>query len=112
MDVPTWINASDVVLLTSTHEGSPNAVKEALACNVPVVAVDVGDVRERLTSVNGCYVATVTAEDLAEKLQIVISAGIRVRGRATLAEISLDRIAERIRGIYAAVLDARAGRPS
>lgn len=112
MDVPTWINASDVVLLTSTHEGSPNAVKEALACNVPVVAVDVGDVRERLTSVNGCYVATATAEDLAEKLQIVISAGIRVRGRATLAEISLDRIAERIRGIYAAVLDARAGRPS
>ena len=43
-DVPIWINASDVLLMTSLHEGSPTIVKEALACNLPVVSVDVGDV--------------------------------------------------------------------
>jgi glycosyltransferase involved in cell wall biosynthesis len=111
IDVPTWINASDVVLLTSTHEGSPNAVKEALACNVPVVAVDVGDVRERLGKVKGCYVAAPTPDDLADKLRRVVSAGIRVEGRATVADISLEQIAQRLLGIYATVLETGARRP-
>ena len=47
-EVPVWMNAADVLLLTSDHEGSPNIVKEALGCNRPVVSVDVGDVRERI----------------------------------------------------------------
>jgi len=106
-DVPTWMNASDVVLLTSTHEGSPNVVKEALACNVPVVAVDVGDVRQRLTNVQGCYVAAPTADDLAEKLGLVLSTGRRVDARDTLAEISLERIAQRLLDIYGTVLDEK-----
>jgi glycosyltransferase involved in cell wall biosynthesis len=104
-DVPTWMNASDVVLLTSTHEGSPNVIKEALACNVPIVSVDVGDVRQRLASVPGCFVAAPTAEDLAEKLSLVLSAGGRVDGRPTLADISLERTAERLREIYQTVLE-------
>jgi len=104
-EVPTWINASDAVLLTSTHEGSPNSVKEALACNVPVVAVDVGDVRERLAHVDGCFVAAATAEDLSAKLSLVLSAGGRVDGRPTLAEISLERTAERLREVYQTVLE-------
>jgi glycosyltransferase involved in cell wall biosynthesis len=112
VDVPTWINASDVVLLTSTHEGSPNAVKEALACDVPVVAVDVGDVRERLAGVKGCYVAAPTPEDLAEKLRLVLSAGSRVEGRSALADISLERIAQRFLGIYATVVENSTPRAS
>jgi teichuronic acid biosynthesis glycosyltransferase TuaC len=99
-DVPTWMNASDVVLLTSTHEGSPNVVKEALACNVPVVAVDVGDVRERLANVQGCYIARATDKDLSEKLGLVLSTGGRTDGRAALAEISLERTAQRLLDIY------------
>ncbi len=54
--VPLYMSACDVLLLTSAHEGSPNVVKEALACNLPVVSVDVGDVRERLEHVGGCVV--------------------------------------------------------
>ena len=46
--VPVWINGSDVLLLTSLHEGSPTIVKECLACNLPIVSVDVGDVAERI----------------------------------------------------------------
>jgi teichuronic acid biosynthesis glycosyltransferase TuaC len=103
-EVPTWINGSDVVLLTSTHEGSPNAVKEALACNAPVVAVDVGDVHQRLASVQGCYVAAPRPDDLAEKLDLVLSTGRRVDARDTLAELSLERTAQRIFEIYRTVL--------
>src|SRR5262249_29620005 len=42
-EVPLWMNAANVLLLTSTREGWPNVVKEALACNVPFVATDVSD---------------------------------------------------------------------
>jgi teichuronic acid biosynthesis glycosyltransferase TuaC len=111
-DVPTWINASDAVLLTSTHEGSPNVVKETLACNVPIVAVDVGDVRRRLAGVTGCYVAAPTAEDLAAKLSLVLSAGGRVDGRSTLGDISLERTAERLCEIYQTVLERTSDRVS
>jgi glycosyltransferase involved in cell wall biosynthesis len=108
-DVPTWMNASDVVLLTSTHEGSPNAVKEALACNVPVVSVDAGDVRERLAGVAGCEIAEPTAEDLAKKLELVLSAGGRVDARGTLAEISVERTGERLVEIYRMLVEHTAG---
>jgi glycosyltransferase involved in cell wall biosynthesis len=103
-DVPTWMNASDAVLLTSTHEGSPNAVKEALACNVAVVAVDVGDVRERLSAVRGCHVAAPTAEDLASKLELVLAGPSRVDGRQSLASISLEQTARQLVRIYESVL--------
>jgi teichuronic acid biosynthesis glycosyltransferase TuaC len=106
-DVPTWMNASDVLVLTSTHEGSPNAVKEALACNVPVVAVDVGDVRQWLANVTGCYVAAPTPEDLAEKLDLVLSAGERIDARDTLADISLQRTAQRLLEIYRTLVATR-----
>ncbi|MBP5539669.1 MAG: glycosyltransferase [Bacteroidales bacterium] len=41
--MPLWYNAADLFLLTSDYEGSPNAVKECLMCNTPVVATPVGD---------------------------------------------------------------------
>src|SRR6266545_1227136 len=69
--VPVWLNASDAVLLTSLHEGSPNVIKEALACNVPVVSVEVGDVRERIEGIAGCYLAAPDPADLASKLALV-----------------------------------------
>jgi hypothetical protein len=49
--VPQWLNASDVLLMTSLHEGSPTIVKEALACGLPTVSVDVGDVGEQIKGV-------------------------------------------------------------
>jgi len=55
-------------LLTSLHEGSPTVVKEALACGLPVVSVDVGDVAERIEGIEGCHLAVATPEDLAAKL--------------------------------------------
>ena len=54
--IPVYMQACDVFILTSTNEGSPNVVREALACNLPVVSTDVGDVRERLDHIEGCEV--------------------------------------------------------
>lgn len=56
-EMPLWMNAADCLLLTSKHEGSPTTVKEALACGLPVVSVDVGDVSEQLEGVEECYVS-------------------------------------------------------
>jgi glycosyltransferase involved in cell wall biosynthesis len=72
-EMPVYINAADVVLLTSKHEGSPNIIKESLACNVPVVSVDVGDVRERIEKINGCKICdSDRVEDIATALLEVL----------------------------------------
>ncbi len=55
-EVPTWLQAADVLVLTSTAEGSPLVVREALACGLPVVSTDVGDVRSLLEGLPGCAV--------------------------------------------------------
>ncbi len=100
-DVPLWLNAANAVLLTSIHEGSPNAVKEALACNVPVVSVDVGDVKERLTGIDGCFLAEASPEDIADKLGRAISRPGRIDARNAIANLALDRTAAKICQIYA-----------
>lgn len=57
-ETPYWYNAADVVLLTSKWEGSPNAIKEAMACSRPIVSTNVGDVSERTRGLGGCYVVS------------------------------------------------------
>jgi teichuronic acid biosynthesis glycosyltransferase TuaC len=99
-DVPRWLNAAELILVTSTHEGSPNAVKEALACNVPVVSVDVGDVRARIGGIDGCFVADPTPEDLAAKLGQVFEGQAPIDARKQMREISLEHVAEKLREIY------------
>jgi teichuronic acid biosynthesis glycosyltransferase TuaC len=104
-EVPIWLNASDAVLLTSLHEGSPNIIKEALACDVPVVSVDVGDVYERISGIDGCHIAQPNADDLAAKLHLVRRKGGRIAGREKVQQISLEQTSLKLRSFYLEVLE-------
>jgi len=103
-DVPVWMNASNVLLLTSEHEGSPNVVKEVLACDVPVVSVDVGDVSERVAGIDGCFIAAAEAVDLAGCLCRVWNGERRIQGRSRISELSLMNVAKRVSDFYAETL--------
>lgn len=103
-DVPVWLNASDVVLLTSLHEGSPNVIKEALACERPIVSVDVGDIRERIEEIEGCYIANATQTDLVAKLSLVRASSRKVESRTKMQEISLEQVARRLEKFYGELL--------
>ncbi|QLK26713.1 glycosyltransferase [Natrinema zhouii] len=100
--VPDYMNAADALLLTSHSEGSPNSVKEALACNLPVVAVNVGDVRERLAGVEPSCVAA-SDEELARGLIDVLERGERSNGREAARQVSIDRTADRMLEVYEGV---------
>lgn len=104
-EMPAYVNAADVLLLTSKREGSPNSVKEALACNLPVVATDVGDVRERLDGVEHSCVRE-TDRGLVEGVVDALERGRASNGREAAREVSLERMGERIEDVYASVLDA------
>jgi glycosyltransferase involved in cell wall biosynthesis len=103
-EIPVWINASDCVLLTSTHEGSPNIVKEALACDRAVVAVDVGDVAERLERIDGCFVTGPTTRELSLALDEVRERGGRIDGRSRVRDLSIERVARRLLEVYRAIV--------
>ena len=110
--VPQYMNACDVLVLTSEAEGSPNVVKEAMACNVPVVATAVGDVPEIIGGTAGCHVCSLDPDDVARKLEAALLFGGRTRGRDAVAHLELDVIARRIEDVYRRTLAARGRVPT
>lgn len=104
-DVPVYMAACDALLFTSMQEGSPNVVKEALACNLPVVSVEVGDVRQRIGDVEGCELCTEeTPDKMASALERVLVRGKRVEGRKSVEHLSESAITERVIAIYSSAL--------
>ena len=100
--VVTLMHKCSALLLTSIREGSPQVVKEAMACRCPIVSVDVGDVTERLSRVEGCYVVpNRDAQPLAAALEHAVAFG-RTNGRERLLDDRLDnaQIAETLISIY------------
>ena len=93
----------DALLMTSKTEGSPQVIKEAMACGCPIVSVDVGDVAERVSGVEGCYVVrTREPKDIAAALQQALAFGGRTNGRERILEMGLsnDQVAQRLIAIY------------
>ncbi len=98
--------AADAFLMTSFSEGSPQVIKEALACGCPIVSVDVGDVKERVDGVDGCFVAkTFEPEELAELLQKALAFEGRTKGREKVIADGLDNqlVAQQLVEIYKTV---------
>jgi teichuronic acid biosynthesis glycosyltransferase TuaC len=102
-----YYNAADVLLLTSFHEGSPNVIKEAMACNCPIVTTNVGDVKWVIGNTEGCYITGFESEDVAEKLNKVLELGKKTNGRDRILELGLDSetVANKIIEIYSKVLN-------
>jgi glycosyltransferase involved in cell wall biosynthesis len=109
--VPVWMNASDALLVTSHHEGSPTIVKEALACNLPIVSVRVGDIPQRIQKIAGCYLSSTDPNELALNLQKVRTSSIKVEARFSLQDLSAASCADRLLEFYELVIGRR-GRQS
>ena len=106
-EVPNYLNAADVLLITSSYEGSPNIVKESMACNLPIVSTDVGDIRKILTNTRDCLVDDAAPESLAKGLLSVTRNGTRSNGRSHITHLSSDTVASQVIGVYRRVLEAR-----
>lgn len=109
-EMPFYYNASDVVILTSLWEGSPNVIKEAMACNCPIVTTDVGDIRWVIGNTEGCYIASFQVEDFAHKLILAlgfVEENKRTNGREQLIRLGLDSetIANKIKELYMEVIE-------
>jgi len=104
-DVVYYMNAADVCVLTSLHEGSPNVIKEAMACNRPIVSVDVGDVRELLGPVEGCFVVRHDPKEIAGAIRKSLDfQKTTARSRLLDLDLDLDGTAKRIIKLYEDIL--------
>lgn len=102
--VALLMNAADCFLMTSHTEGSPQVIKEAMACGCPIVSVDVGDVREVISNSEGCFIASGNAADIAGKIEMALKFEGRTKGRERIEQLGLAsaRIAQTIIDIYRA----------
>jgi glycosyltransferase involved in cell wall biosynthesis len=102
-EVCSLLNAVDVALLTSFSEGSPQFIKEAMACDCPAVSTDVGDVKERISNIDGYFITSYEPEDIASKINEAIKFG-KTNAREKIQNLDLKNIAEEIISIYQSVL--------
>lgn len=108
--VPAYINACDVMFLVSDKEGSPMVIKEAMACNLPIVSVPAGDVAEMIGGTEGCYLCTQDPEDVAQKLESALRRGGGTHGRENIGHMEIDNISRRIISVYQDLLREKQGR--
>jgi glycosyltransferase involved in cell wall biosynthesis len=105
--MPHYMNAADVLVLASQSEGSPNTVKEAMATNLPVITVDVGDTAELIGQTAYCHLAPRDSSIIAAKIVEVCRRGKRSNGRDSMARLSMENVARQIVGVYSMVVGRR-----
>lgn len=106
-EIPTYMNACDLHLMTSDFEGSPNSVKECLCCNTPVVCTPVGNVPDMMGDIPGCFVTQgFTSEELAACVKKVLTSDESFNGRNLfLAKgYGIETVAKKLKGLYEGLL--------
>jgi teichuronic acid biosynthesis glycosyltransferase TuaC len=106
-DLPAYMNAADCLFVTSDFEGSPDIVKEALACDLPIVSVDVGDVRERTAEVDQVAIVERDPEAIAIAAERIIRSEKRSDGRDKIAELDSGTIRDAVIQVYQGILRRR-----
>ena len=105
--VNTLMCASNCLLMTSRTEGSPQVIKEAMACGCPIVSVDVGDVAERTEGVGWCFVVkSREPKEIVSALEKAIAFEGKTNGRDKIFEYGLtnEMVAKKIKEIYKKVI--------
>jgi asparagine synthase (glutamine-hydrolysing) len=95
-----YMSACDALVFPSYQEGSPNIVKQAMACNLPIVSTDVGDVRQIVGATAGCHVCRPDVAEFAERLGQVLRSRERTQGRQRVGHLDCRNTAERIIAVY------------
>ncbi len=105
-EVNLLLNACDAALMTSLHEGSPQFIKESMACNRPVVSTNVGDVKDIFGDVEGHYIAKSDKTDIARKIQQALEFSSTQHGRQRIIDLGLDlhSVTSKIVTIYNSIL--------
>lgn len=106
-----FMSACDALLFPSIHEGSPNVVKQAMACNLPIIATDVGDIREVIEGTRWCYICPPDVEPFTEKLFEILSRRERTDGRQRVQRFHPREVAARIIDVYERTLARGARHP-
>jgi glycosyltransferase involved in cell wall biosynthesis len=105
--VATYMNACDVMILASDSEGAPGAIREAMACNLPIVSVDVGDVADLIRVVEGCYICERNPSSIAAEVTKVLTLRKRSTGCTIASQFDLKRTAIALFTVYNEVLSER-----
>jgi teichuronic acid biosynthesis glycosyltransferase TuaC len=99
--MPMYYNAADVIVQSSFYEASPTIVKEALACEVPLVSTDSGDTREIIDGVRNCFVCADDPAEIASRVLMCVGhRAIGGRERLLAMGLSLEQVAQRLIRIY------------
>lgn len=104
--MPFYYNAADAMILCSDSEGSPTTVKEALACNIPVICTNVGDMDELARKIPGIYICNKDEEALARKIDYVLcnENNVNFDGYSAMRPYEQGHLAMSIISVYERVL--------
>jgi len=102
-----YMSACDALLFPSYQEGSPNVVKQAMACNLPIVATDVGDVRQVIGNCQGCYVCGPSTEEFSARGHQILVNRDRTTGRDHVRHLDSLTVAKQVIGVYEHVIRQR-----
>lgn len=105
--IPFFMNAANILALPSIHEGSPNVIKEAMACNLPIVATDVGDVKKVIGGTEGCRIVDRDSEEFAKGIREILSTIERTKGRQAIEHLRIEKVAQQLVDFYEDVLNAK-----
>lgn len=103
-DVRPFYGAADVFALPTVYDPFPNAALEALACGLPLLTTTTCGAAERVTDANGVVIAAGDVAALATQLEALCAPGraaaMRAAARASVADLDLDSMAQRLSALY------------
>lgn len=98
--IPELLNCADLFAFASLYEGSPTVIKEALACNIPIVSVNVGDVKSVIENVDGCYLAKREINDFSLKLDDALNQKKTFKGRERALNFNSESVGRMTLALY------------